>query len=234
MPRPSQTASTPRWQIRRFGVRRKLPRFALVVHIRPRRGADVTTPRLILASSSPYRRELLERLMIPFEVIAPEVDESPRVGESPQQLVRRLAIAKAQAIVDRQGDALVIGSDQVAVHDGAIVGKPRDHSHAAAQLRAASGQVITLYTGLALINGRTGMVQSDVVPYAVQFRTITDDQIENYLRKEQPYGCSGSLRADGLGIVLLERFDGDDPNALIGLPLIRLVRMLEQEGVRLV
>jgi septum formation protein len=191
-------------------------------------------PPLILASSSPFRRVLLERLMLPFSVEAPEIDESARNGETPEQLVRRLSIEKAQAIATRHSDALVVGSDQVAVHDGLVVGKPRDHAHAVEQLRAASGRTVTLYTGLALINSRTGTIQVEVIPYSVRFRAISDEQIERYLRKEQPYACAGSLRADGLGIALLERFEGEDPNALIGLPLIRLVRMLEAEGVQLV
>lgn len=191
-------------------------------------------PHLILASSSPYRRALLERLLLPFTVEAPEIDESARDGETPEQLVRRLSIEKAHAVGSRYANALVIGSDQVAVHDGIVVGKPRDHVHAVEQLRAASGQRVTLYTGLALVNTRTGNIQVEVVPYSVRFRTLSEETIERYLRKEQPYGCAGSLRADGLGIALLESFEGDDPNALIGLPLIWLVRMLEAEGVELV
>lgn len=187
--------------------------------------------KLILASSSPYRRELLARLMIPFEVVSPEVDESPVPGEAPQALVERLAIAKARAVADQRPNALVIGSDQVAVYGGAIVGKPLTHERAVEQLRAASGKTVALYTGLALINSASGRVQSEVIPFGVVFRTLSDAQIENYLRKEQPYQCAGSVKSEGLGIALLERFEGDDPNALIGLPLIRLVRMLEGEGM---
>lgn len=189
--------------------------------------------RLILASSSPFRKEILQRLMIPFETISPDIDETPEQGETATALVERLAIEKARAIAATQPGALVIGSDQVAVHDGEIVGKPRDRKEAVAQLRAASGRQITLYTGLALINSDSGKIQSAVVPYTVQFRQVDETQINRYLDKEQPFGCSGSLRADGLGIVLLQRFSGDDPNALIGLPLIALVRMLEREGVDL-
>jgi septum formation protein len=187
--------------------------------------------KLILASTSPFRRELLSRLLLPFEVVAPDVDETPHPGETPQALVGRLAIAKAQAVAALHADALVIGSDQVAVQRGEIVGKPGSHARAVEQLRAASGQRVTLYTGLALVNGATGGIQSDVVPYGTQFRTLTGAQIENYLQREQPYHCAGSLRSEGLGIALLERFEGEDPTALIGLPLIRLVRMLEAEGV---
>lgn len=146
-------------------------------------------------------------------------------------MVRRLAIAKANEIATSVKNALVIGSDQVAVHGNEIVGKPRDHAHAVEQLRAASGKSITLYTGLALVNTETGSVQSDVVPYRVIFRELTNQQIETYLKKEKPYDCAGSVKAEGLGIALLQRFDGEDPNTLIGLPLIRLVAMLEQEGM---
>lgn len=147
------------------------------------------------------------------------------------QLVERLAIAKAQAVATKHPDALVIGSDQVAVHGREIVGKPLTHERAVVQLKAASGSAVSLYTGLALVNSGTGRVQSEVVPYRVLFRRLTDGQIENYLRKEQPYHCAGSVKSEGLGVALLERFEGDDPATLIGLPLIRLVRMLENEGV---
>lgn len=194
----------------------------------------MTTQRLILASSSPWRCELLERLSIPFDIMAPEIDETPRNNESPQQLVERLAIEKAQAIAQEQRDALIIGSDQVAVHGDKIVGKPHTHENAVQQLREASGKNITLYTGLALVNAGSGKVQSEVVPYRVVFRELTDEQIETYLRKEQPYKCAGSVKSEGLGIALLERFEGEDPNTLIGLPLIRLIRMLENEGLRVI
>ena len=187
--------------------------------------------RLILASSSPFRRELLSRLMIPFEVVTPEVDETARQGETPQALVERLAIAKAQAVAAKYPEALIIGSDQVAVHAGQIVGKPHTHERAVEQLRTASGKTVTLYTGLALVNSATGRIQSEVVPYRVLFRPLSEAQIENYLRKEQPYHCAGSVKSEGLGVALLERFEGEDPATLIGLPLIRLIRMLEHEGL---
>ena len=187
--------------------------------------------KLILASSSPFRRELLSRLMVPFEVAIPDVDETPRSGESPMQLVERLAIAKAQIVAARHPDALVIGSDQVAVHGNEIVGKPLTHERAVEQLRTASGTAVTLYTGLALVNARSGRVQSEVIPFRVLFRRLSDSQIESYLRKEQPYHCAGSVKSEGLGVALLERFEGEDPATLIGLPLIRLVRMLENEGM---
>lgn len=191
-------------------------------------------PTLILASSSPFRRELLMRLRIPFESISPAIDETPAPGESPSELVQRLAIAKARAVAGGHPHALVIGSDQVAVYAGTVLSKPGDHAEAVKQLRAASGRKVMLYTGLALLNAQTGNLQVDVVPYGITFRKLTDAQIENYLRKEEPYNCAGSVKSEGLGIALLERFEGDDPNALIGLPLIRLVRMLENAGVRVV
>lgn len=147
------------------------------------------------------------------------------------QLVERLAIAKAQVVAARHPDALVIGSDQVAVHGDEIVGKPLTHERAVEQLRSASGKAVALYTGLALVNSRSGRVQSEVIPFRVLFRRLSDSQIESYLRKEQPYHCAGSVKSEGLGVALLERFEGEDPATLIGLPLIRLVRMLENEGV---
>jgi len=188
---------------------------------------------LILASSSPYRRELLERLELPFEIDPPDIDESPLAGEAPETSVERLAVEKARAVAARHPGALVIGSDQAAVHDGVIVGKPADHDEAVRQLLSASGRRVTLYTGLALVHADSQRVQSDVVPYSVVFRTIDRASIERYLAREQPYACAGSLRAEGLGISLLQRFEGDDPNALIGLPLIRLVDMLAAEGITL-
>lgn len=190
--------------------------------------------KIILASSSPYRRELLARLKIPFEVIEPHVDETPLSGETAEVHVKRLAVAKAQAVAQNRQNSLVIGSDQVAVHSGKICGKPLDHTNAVRQLREASGKVVTLFTGLALINTAANRIQSEVVPYEVVFRRLTDAQIERYLSKERPFDCTGGVRAEGLGIALLERFGGDDPNALIGLPLIRLVRMLEEEGVEVI
>lgn len=189
---------------------------------------------LILASSSPYRKELLARLRLPFDAIAPDIDETALPGETPQALVERLAIAKARAIAATHPHSLVIGSDQVAVHGQDIVSKPMTHENAVAQLRAASGQAVTLYTGLAVMDADSGRIQHDVVPFRAVFRVLTDAQIEGYLRKERPYNCAGSVKAEGLGIALLERLEGDDPNALIGLPLIRLVRMLEAEGIGVV
>ena len=189
---------------------------------------------LVLASSSRFRRALLKRLGVPFEAISPNVDETPNTGEAPAALAQRLALAKARAIAPHRPTALIVASDQVAVYGDAIVGKPRDHADAARQLRAASGRKVVLHTALVLLNAATGRVQSEVIPFGIQFRPLTDAQIENYLRKEQPYDCTGSVKSEGLGIALLERFEGEDPNALIGLPLIRLIRMLENEGVTII
>lgn len=190
--------------------------------------------KLILASSSIYRKELLSRLQLPFETQVPDIDETPNAGETPAALVERLAIDKAKAIAAHEENALVIGSDQVAVHDGVIVGKPKDHDHAVLQLKVASGTSVTLYTGLALINSKTSNIQSEVVLFKVSFRNLTDEQIETYLQKEKPYSCAGSVKSEGLGIALLEKFEGEDPNTLIGLPLIRLIKMLEQENITII
>lgn len=190
--------------------------------------------KLILASSSPYRRALLTRLKIPFEAITPDVDETPLPSETPEKLVERLSRAKARKVATDHRDALVIGSDQVAVYNGQVVGKPHGHDNAVAQLREASGRAVMLYTGLVLLNAATGKEQCEVVPYRVTFRKLTDELIESYLSKEQPYSCAGSVKSEGLGIALLEKFEGDDPNTLVGLPLIRLVRMLENEGVKII
>ena len=187
--------------------------------------------KLILASTSPYRRELLDRLGLAFETAAPAVDETRLAEESPAQLVRRLSEAKARAVAATRPDALVIGSDQVAVLDGKILGKPGDHANAVKQLRAASGKQVTFLTGLCLFNSATGQLQVDQVTFDVEFRALTPQQIENYLQREQPYNCAGSFKSDGLGVSLFRRMAGDDPSALIGLPLIRLVDMLEREGV---
>lgn len=190
-----------------------------------------TQPRLILASTSPYRRELLNRLGLAFETADPEVDESRRAGETPEALVQRLAEAKARAVAGRHPGALIIGSDQVAVIEEEILGKPGAHDAAVAQLRRLSGHRVTFLTGLCLLNSATGRVQLDMIPFHVVFRALNDRMIERYLKREQPYNCAGSFKSEGLGIVLFERLEGDDPTALIGLPLIRLSRMLEAEGL---
>jgi septum formation protein len=192
------------------------------------------SPALVLASSSPYRRQLLGRLGLAFKVHHPNIDESMTPGETARELVSRLAAQKALAISADVQDSLIIGSDQVAVQGDKIEGKPRDRHDAIRQLSEASGREITLQTGLALLNSTSGRVQVDVIPYKVRFRKLTLPQIEAYLDVEAPFGCCGSLRADGLGIALLESLTGDDPSALIGLPLIRLVEMLDSEGVRVI
>ena len=189
----------------------------------------MSTPKLVLGSSSPFRKMLLERLMVPFETSNPDIDESALDGETPIELVERLAIEKAKAVTKDHPNSLIIGSDQVALHGSDVVGKPHTHERAVEQLRSASGKKITLYTGLALVNSNTGNIQSEVVPFTVHFKQLSEHIIESYLRKEEPYNCAGSVKSEGLGIALMERFDGDDPNALIGLPLIRLVAMLENE-----
>lgn len=189
------------------------------------------TLRLVLATSSPYRKTLLERLRLPFCTIAPRVDESPQTHESPSKLVRRLAEAKAEAARAGYPDALIIGSDQVAACEGAIMNKPRDRTAAIAQLASQSGRRVDFLTGLALVNARTGNVQVDCVSYSVYFRELTRDQIIDYVEAERPLDCAGSFKAEGLGIALVREMLGEDPTALIGLPLIRLVQMLAEEGV---
>ncbi|NNF96340.1 MAG: septum formation inhibitor Maf [Halobacteria archaeon] len=190
--------------------------------------------QLVLASTSPFRRSILEKLGLPFDCHAPEVDETPQAGETPSQLVERLSIAKAQAVATHLKEGLVIGSDQVAVIDNDILGKPGNHENAVAQLERAAGKTVTFLTGLALVNAATGSIQAEVVPFKVVFRQLTREQIENYLNAEQPYNCAGSFKSEGLGIALFERLEGDDPNTLIGLPLIRLIRMLEKEGATVI
>lgn len=190
--------------------------------------------KLVLASTSPFRRALLEKLDVEFETVAPDVDENILIDEIPEQLVARLSEAKAQAVADRFDHALVIGSDQVAVVDGQVLGKPGDHENAVKQLRRVSGKRVSFLTGLCVINTESQRVQLDVIPFNVIFRKLNDKQIENYLRKEKPYNCAGSFKSEGLGIALFDRLEGDDPNSLIGLPLIRLIRMLESEGFTII
>jgi 7-methyl-GTP pyrophosphatase len=189
---------------------------------------------LVLASTSIYRKELLMRLGLPFVTAAPDVDESPTSDESPHRLVLRLAEAKARVVAPQHPDALIIGSDQVATVENQILGKPGGHAQAVAQLRLASGKRLQFLTGLCLFNALTGLAQTEVVPFAVVFRALDARRIENYLRREKPYHCAGSFKSESLGIALCERLEGDDPTALMGLPLIRLTRMLEREGVTVI
>lgn len=185
---------------------------------------------LLLASTSPWRRMLLEKLTLPFECAAPEVDETPQPGESARQLVVRLAQAKAQALASRFPQHLIIGSDQVCVLDGEITGKPHTEENAHRQLRKASGTIVTFYTGLALYNSANGHLQTECEPFDVHFRHLSDQEIEAYIRKENPLQCAGSFKSEGLGITLFERLEGRDPNSLVGLPLITLCQMLRREG----
>lgn len=190
--------------------------------------------KLILASSSPYRRELLERLQLPFSTISPEVDETPLAGETPNQTALRLAQAKARKVAESHPDTLVIGCDQVATLEGLQLGKPLTHDNAVKQLRLMRGRIVNFHSAMCLYNPQTGNMQAEDVVYEVKFRMLSDSQIENYLVREQPYHCAGSAKSEGLGIALIEWMRGDDPNALIGLPLIRLISMLEKEGVAVI
>lgn len=186
---------------------------------------------LILASSSPFRKELLSRLGLKFDSVSPRVDETSLPDETPGQLARRLAQLKARSVAAEYPDALIIGSDQVAVIGDRIIGKPGNHKKAMDQLMQASGQTMKFYTAVCVLNSATNHMQLDVIPISVKFRQLDKKTIDNYLSREQPYDCAGSFKSEGLGIVLFESMSGDDPTALIGLPLIRLTRMLEQEGV---
>jgi septum formation protein len=189
---------------------------------------------VVLGSTSRYRRELLARLALPFEVEAPEVDETPQPAERPEALARRLALAKARAVAARHPAAAVIGSDQVADLDGEPLGKPGTHARAVEQLRRMQGRTVVFQTALAVVCQATGFEQVDLAPVRVRFRTLSDLEIEAYLRAEQPYDCAGSAKSEGLGIALLESIDSDDPTALVGLPLIRTCRLLRAAGVRLI
>jgi septum formation protein len=190
-----------------------------------------STPRLILASSSAYRRELLSRLHLHFEAIAPHVDETPLPDETPDATALRLAVDKAAAVAALNPDALVIGSDQVATLDGAQIGKPGDHARALAQLQTMRGRQVVFHTALCLWDGRDGTFQLENVQAFVTFRDLPDDELDAYLRIEQPYDCAGSAKNEGLGIAILERIDSTDPTALTGLPLIALTSMLRRAGV---
>jgi septum formation protein len=187
--------------------------------------------RLVLASTSPYRRELLARLGVPFETAAPEVDETPLPGESPDATACRLSLAKAHAVAQSFPDALIIGSDQVALLEGRQLGKPGNFDNAYAQLQSMRGKALEFHTALTLLNARTGSTQTAVVPVRLVMRAYSDAQIAAYLHKDQPYNCCGSAKSESLGIALIARFDTEDPNALIGLPLIKLTEMLTNEGL---
>lgn len=192
------------------------------------------TQKIVLGSSSIYRQELLQRLKIPFEIATPQIDESTLPNETPEKTALRLAEAKARFVAKKYAQALIIGSDQVAVLNGARLGKPLTHANAVKQLQFIRGKEVTFNTALCLLNSNTDRLQARVVPYRVKFRHLSDLQIENYLIKEQPYHCAGSAKSEGLGIALIERMNGDDPNALIGLPLIALIEMLGHEGVEVI
>ncbi|MDX1804548.1 MAG: nucleoside triphosphate pyrophosphatase [Alcanivorax sp.] len=191
------------------------------------------TPALLLASSSPFRRELLGKLNLPFRHQSPDIDESRRDGESPTALVMRLARQKAQALADQHPDTLIIGSDQVAVLGDQVLGKPGNRDNAMAQLAAASGQRVRFLTGLCLLNTASGRSQVGCEPFDVQFRTLRPQQIERYVDSEQPFNCAGSFKSEGLGIVLFKALEGRDPNALVGLPIILLTDFLAAEGLSL-
>ncbi len=192
---------------------------------------EIQSLPVVLGSTSPFRKQILQKLDIPFATAAPDIDESAKDQESPQDLVLRLAQQKARAVAAQYPQHLIIGSDQVAAINDRVLGKPGTHEKAVEQLRQASGQTVHFYTSLCLFNSASGSMQSDVVPFDVVFRELSSSEIENYLQKEKPYNCAGSFKSEGLGIALFERLQGDDPNTLIGLPLIRLVRMLKNEGV---
>jgi septum formation protein len=186
---------------------------------------------LVLASTSPYRRELLTRLRLPFEALSPDIDETPLPGESPSATALRLSVLKARAAASAFPDALVIGSDQVLMLDDAQLGKPGNYENAFAQLKAMQGREMVFHTALTLLNSRTGRAQTRDVPTTVRIRRLSDAQIAAYLAKEKPYDCAGSAKSESLGIALMERMDSADPTALIGLPLMTLTEMLANEGV---
>lgn len=188
---------------------------------------------LVLASSSPYRRELLSRLRLPFRCSAPDIDESPLPAEQADALVRRLSAQKALTLSHSFDNHLIIGSDQVAVLDNQIIGKPHNFERAREQLLAASGKSLTFLTGLSLLNSQSGQLQTDCIPFTVHFRPLSEAQIERYLHAEQPYDCAGSFKSEGLGVSLFRSTEGSDANSLIGLPLIRLVDMLQAAGVEI-
>jgi septum formation protein len=186
--------------------------------------------QLILGSTSPFRKELLQRLNLAFITASPDIDETPLDQESPEAYVTRLSLEKARAVAEKHPNALIIGSDQCSVLQGVIRGKPGNHYNAMQQLRQSSGERVSFLTGLCLYDSKTDNYQLDMIPFYVDFRELNDAEIEAYLKVEQPYGCAGSFKSEGLGITLFKRLQGDDPTALIGLPLIRLAEMLREKG----
>ena len=187
--------------------------------------------KLILASSSPFRKSLLEKLNLEFDCDSPEIDEAVMAGETIENMVKRLSEAKARALESAHPDALIIGSDQSAALNGQVLNKPGNFETAFKQLKAASGEEITFYTGLCLLNTESGQAETICEPYIVKFRTLTDSEITHYLNQEKPFNCAGSFKSEALGISLFESLRGDDPNTLIGLPLIQLCRMLKSQGM---
>ena len=192
----------------------------------------MSNPEIVLASTSPFRRELLSRLGFPFLTARPDVDETPLPDETPQQTALRLSEAKARAVAADHPLALIIGSDQVACLDGQVFGKPLTHANAVTQLQTMRGRTVNFYTGLCLLNSTSRQAHLRGIPTLVSFRNLSDDEIESYLRKEEPYNCAGSAKSEGLGIAIIERIEGGDPNALIGLPLIALCELLHNEGFK--
>ena len=195
--------------------------------------ASSTQRRLILGSTSPYRRALLERLRLAFDIVAPGLDETPFAGETPRQLACRLAMAKARAVAALHPEAIVIGSDQVADLDGVAIGKPGNHDAATAQLQRMRGKSVVFQTAVAVVCKAQKFAQMDLAQVKVKFRDVTDAEIEAYLQAEQPYDCAGSAKSEGLGIALLDSIENDDPTALVGLPLIRTCQMLRSAGLAL-
>ena len=195
--------------------------------------SSISNRTLILGSTSRYRKELLSRLGVPFDIAAPEVDETPLNNESPKDLALRLALAKARAVANKFPEAVVIGSDQVADLDGLPLGKPGNHANAVKQLQRMRGKTVIFQTALSVICLATGFEQTDLAAVKVQFRDLTDEEIESYLKAEKPYDCAGSAKSEGLGIALLSAIDNDDPTALVGLPLIRTCHMLRAAGMKL-
>jgi len=188
---------------------------------------------LILGSTSPFRAEVLQKLCVSFDTAAPDIDESSQPNETPTELVERLSISKAKKVAEAHPAALIVGSDQVACVDQQILGKPHTHEKAVEQLRFLSGKIVSFHTGLCLLNSESGKSQSTVEVFKVHFRTLNDEQIERYLQNEKPYNCAGSFKSEAFGISLFKKLEGDDPNTLIGLPLIRLIEFLSNEGLQI-